>query len=230
MPPLLRYPHAGCIVGLVYARNLSLGPSPAELLAAIAQATSLAEPSVNEGKKGAVRELLRAAGYKPSGRGKPASEYLEQAAREGRFPQVNSAVDCVNLVSLSSGLPISILDARAFGASPDSSLDHLSAMDCLLRAGRPGETYVFNQSGQSIDLAGLLCACALPEDRPIGNAVKDSMLGKLRESSDQAICFLYGSLQAIETQAAMEGLCQSLASLLSRHCGAETRTGLAIQG
>ena len=41
----------------------------------------------------AVRAMLRHAGYKPSGRGKPASEYLRGAAQEGRLGAINLAVD-----------------------------------------------------------------------------------------------------------------------------------------
>src|SRR5690349_2441597 len=57
-----------------------------------------------------VRQLLRAAGFKPAGRSKPAAEYLHAAAIEGRFPQINPAVDACNAVSLCSGLPISVVD------------------------------------------------------------------------------------------------------------------------
>src|SRR3712207_7695492 len=46
--------------------------------------------------------LLRNGGFRPSGRNKPASEYLAQAAREGRFPRINNLVDVNNLVSLRS--------------------------------------------------------------------------------------------------------------------------------
>src|SRR4029077_17049658 len=57
-----------------------------------------------------VRQFLRAAGFKPAGRSKPASEYLHAAALEGRFPRINAAVDACNVVSLCAGLPISVVD------------------------------------------------------------------------------------------------------------------------
>src|ERR1700751_4974690 len=57
-----------------------------------------------------VRDLLRHGGYKPTGRGKPASEYLVRAAAEGKLTPINAAVDVGNAVSLHAGLPISVVD------------------------------------------------------------------------------------------------------------------------
>ena len=56
----------------------------------------------------AVRDLLRAGGFKPTGRSKPASEYLLKAVEEGRLTPINMAVDVCNAVSLHSGLPITV--------------------------------------------------------------------------------------------------------------------------
>src|SRR5687768_18064882 len=47
--------------------------------------------------RGAVRDLLRHGGYKPTGRGKPASEYLIRAVAEGALTSINPAVDCCNV-------------------------------------------------------------------------------------------------------------------------------------
>src|SRR4051812_32854911 len=52
--------------------------------------------SVDDKVRGAVRALLRHGGYKPSGRGKPASEYLQAAMAEARFPSINPLVDVCN--------------------------------------------------------------------------------------------------------------------------------------
>ena len=40
-----------------------------------------------------VRDLLRAGGFKPAGRSKPASEYLVRAAGEGKLAGINLVVD-----------------------------------------------------------------------------------------------------------------------------------------
>src|SRR5579885_1789106 len=58
----------------------------------------------------AVRKLLRHGGFKPTGRSKPASEYLVKAIREGLLSPINLAADACNIVSLYSGLPISVVD------------------------------------------------------------------------------------------------------------------------
>ena len=58
----------------------------------------------------AVRDLLRHGGFKPTGRSKPASEYLIKAATQGLLSPINIAVDVCNVVSLHSGLPISVVD------------------------------------------------------------------------------------------------------------------------
>ncbi len=86
--------------------------------------------------KEAVRQMLRHGSYKPTGRGKPASEYLLHAALEGRFPRVSNVVDAANLASLESLLPISLLD-----------VDRAGSESFRIRWGRAGERYVFNRSG-----------------------------------------------------------------------------------
>lgn len=106
-----------------------------------------------------VRDLLRHGGHKPTGRGKPSSEYLVRAAGEGKVPRINVAVDACNAVSFHTGLPISVVDvARTSGG---------------LRVAVPEQgSYVFNASGQEIRLDGLLCL--FDGTGPIANSVKDS--------------------------------------------------------
>ena len=69
-----------------------------------------------------IRALLPRGGFKPAGRNKPASEYLAQAAREARFPRINNCVYINNLLSLESGLPISLLDLAALPDSPHAAV------------------------------------------------------------------------------------------------------------
>jgi DNA/RNA-binding domain of Phe-tRNA-synthetase-like protein len=57
-----------------------------------------------------VRNLLRERGFKPTGRNKPASEYPIKASTDGILSPINLAVDVCNVVSLHSGLPISVVD------------------------------------------------------------------------------------------------------------------------
>ncbi len=77
-------------------------------IARLAEAGAEAPLASSDAVKSAVRDLLRAGGYKPSGRSKPASEYLAAAAAKGEFPRINALVDACNVVSLHAGLPISL--------------------------------------------------------------------------------------------------------------------------
>eukprot|EP00727_Mastigamoeba_balamuthi_P014153 m51a1_g9360 hypothetical protein (222) ;mRNA; f:154342-155166 len=131
--------------------------------------------------KDSVRSMMKKGGFKPTGRNKPSSEYLCQAAREGRFPRVNNIVDINNLASTKWGLPMSVLDAESVGPSP------------VIRAGRPGESFVFNASGQSIDLKGLASVCRAADDVALGNPVKDSMQGKVTESTKSLFVVVWGT-------------------------------------
>jgi DNA/RNA-binding domain of Phe-tRNA-synthetase-like protein len=134
----------------------------------------------NDVVKKAVRDLLRQAGYKPTGRGKPASEYLLGAAANGPVPAINTAVDACNVVSLHSGLPISVIDLdRARGPF---SID----------VAPEGESYVFNASGQTIDLGGLLCL--YDADGPCANAVKDAQRTKTSGSTRRTLSIVWGTV------------------------------------
>ena len=53
-----------------------------------------------------VRDLIRHGGFNPTGRNKPASEYLIKAAKEGALSTINLAVDIRNAVSFTSVSPL----------------------------------------------------------------------------------------------------------------------------
>lgn len=199
---------AKALVCAVTAEVPGIGPAPealASLLADLAERRR-AEDFPPAAVKEAVRAMLRAGGFKPAGRQKPASEYLAQAAREGRFPAINGPVDCNNLLSLETGLPISLLDA-----------DELAG-GARIRVCGEGESYVFNASGQEMDLAGLFCACS-PSGDPLGNPVKDSMRGKLKDGTRRLAGFIYAPL-GLYSPASLMAVGERFASLLAEHCGA----------
>jgi DNA/RNA-binding domain of Phe-tRNA-synthetase-like protein len=142
--------------------------------------------------RAAVRDLLRHGGFKPTGRSKPASEYLLKATAEtGKLNSINYAVDVCNVVSLHSGLPISVVDVDLL--QPPLHVDIAASEDA----------YVFNRSGQTIDIGGLLClfdsigACA--------NAVKDSQRTKTHDQTRQTLTLIWGTtvLQGRAQQAAI---------------------------
>jgi DNA/RNA-binding domain of Phe-tRNA-synthetase-like protein len=147
--------------------------------------------------------LLRAGGYKPAGRGKPSSEYLAQAAGRGEFPRISHVVDALNLVSLESGLPISLLDFdRAMG----------DAEALVIRLGRPGEAFVFNAAGHEINVEGLL-SVARKNGPTLGNPVKDSMAAKTTPETRNVVAILWASRRAISS-ANLTEVCQRLGRLL----------------
>src|SRR5437870_4052361 len=126
-----------------------------------------------------VRALLRHGGFKPTGRSKPASEYLIKAVQDKLLSSINLAVDACNIVSLHSGLPISVVDLDR--ARPP------------FRVGiaPPGATYVFNASGQTIDVAGLLCL--FDAEGPCANAVKDAQRTKTTPETRRTLSLIWGT-------------------------------------
>jgi DNA/RNA-binding domain of Phe-tRNA-synthetase-like protein len=133
--------------------------------------------SSSDAIRSTVRDLLRHGGYKPTGRGKPASEYLIRAAGDGALGSINVAVDACNAVSLHSGLPISVVD-----------LDRAAA-PFRIDIAPAGTTYVFNASGQTIDVAGLLCL--FDEAGPCANAVKDAQRTKTSDATARTLSILW---------------------------------------
>jgi DNA/RNA-binding domain of Phe-tRNA-synthetase-like protein len=147
-------------------------------LVAFLDADASAPVMRSEDLRGAVRDLLRHGGYKPTGRGKPASEYLVRAASEGALGTINLAVDACNAVSLHSGLPISVVDLE------------LAAPPLRVAIAREGESYVFNAAGQSIDVGGLLCL--FDAAGPCANAVKDAQRTKTHAGTRRTLSLVWG--------------------------------------
>jgi DNA/RNA-binding domain of Phe-tRNA-synthetase-like protein len=130
----------------------------------------------------AVRKLLRHGGYRPTGRGKPASEYLVRAVGDGQLGAINPLVDALNATSLHAGLPISVVD-----------LDR-STGDLRVDVAEQGASYVFNATGQAIDLGGLLCL--FDAEGPCANAVKDSQRTKTLGDTTRALGVVWGTIAA----------------------------------
>ena len=170
---------------------------------------TLGEDFIPNLRRQRVRRMLRYGKYSPSGRGKPASEFLLRAALSCAFPLVNAPVDVNNTISLASGLPASIFDAA------------LSGGEFLLRRGRPGESYVFNRAGQIIDLEDLLLVCRRTNQgwAPCGNPVKDAMPTKIGAETRDVAGVLYAPID--EPLTSVEQWAERYAQLLSTHCGAQ---------
>ena len=132
--------------------------------------------------RAAVRDLLRVGGFRPSGRNKPASEYLIKAVEKGYFSPtsgINAVVDACNVVSFHSGLPMSVVDV----AKLDGELSIGIAPE--------GSSYPFNPSGQTIDISGLVALrdgvgwCA--------NAVKDAQRTKTDDATRHTLTIIWGT-------------------------------------
>jgi DNA/RNA-binding domain of Phe-tRNA-synthetase-like protein len=189
---------------------------------------SAGESFLAQERKAAVRSMLRHGKYRPAGRAKPSSEYLLSAALEpgdpasgasadGGFPLVNGPVDANNAVSLAWGWPASIFDTALSGSA------------FFLRRGLPGESYVFNASGQTIDLEDLLVVCRRMDDpdaedgfrwEPCGNPVKDSMATKVFEGCHDVAAVLFAP--ASERIEDLEAACDRFVRLLKEDCGASS--------
>jgi DNA/RNA-binding domain of Phe-tRNA-synthetase-like protein len=171
---------------------------------ALFDSTAAAPLSAEDELRTAVRALLRHGGFKPAGRSKPASEYLLQAAQAGALQPINPAVDVCNAVSLHSGLPISVVDldkARSplrVGIAPD------------------GSSYVFNASGQTIVLEGLLCL--FDAEGPCANAVKDAQRTKTGPDTRRTLTLIWGTRALPGRAARAETWYRELLAL----CGATT--------
>lgn len=149
--------------------------------------------------RGQIRDLLRHAGFKPTGRAKPASEYLVRAHEEGGLRPINFAVDVCNVVSLYSGIPISVVD-----------LD-LAAPPFSIAPAEPGASYVFNPAGQTIDVGRLLCLH--DATGPCANAVKDAQRTKTHEHTRATLTVMWSSRQLqAQTDAALSFYKQLLAA------------------
>lgn len=202
----------GLLVALVESHGVRIEAAGAELRQWCEAAARAAPAAVAGGdaRRQAVRRLLRSGGFKPSGRNKPAQEYLLRTATEaGELPAISNAVDLINLVSLRSGLPISLI-----------SLDRVPG-PLTLRVGAPGEKFVFNRTGQELDVAGLLslCVAAPGGSEPVATPVKDSMRAKVTEQDQHLLACVYASQDAISAEE-LDGWADELAAGFRRFCGA----------
>ncbi len=168
----------------VFDSPLGLSETPSEIFAMLD--TQFESPiGKHEHTKTLVRDVLRQTGYKPTGRGKPASEYLIKAVSEERLGKINPCVDILNIVSLHCGFPISVVDLE------------LVSDPLTIKPAPPETSFVFNASGQEIKLDGLVCL--FDEAGPCANAVKDSQRTKTSATTTKTLSVFWG-VQSLETQ------------------------------
>jgi DNA/RNA-binding domain of Phe-tRNA-synthetase-like protein len=156
-----------------------LGELPADTYARLLSPSAEVPFSSHETLRAAIRDLLRHGGFKPTGRSKPASEYLVRAAAEGQLNPINPAVDVGNLVALHTGIPVSVVDVERL------------VPPLLVRLAPAGSRFVFNASGQEIDVENLL---GLEDGQgPCANPVKDAQRTKTGPGTTQTLTVVWGS-------------------------------------
>lgn len=170
-----------------------------EAVLALLRPDAVAPMQSSDAVRGAVRDLLRFGGFKPTGRSKPASEYLIRAATEGALGSINPVVDVCNAVSLHSGLPISVVDLDRTEGGPN---------DLRIAIAPKGTSYVFNATGQELDLGGLV---ALADAAGFcANAVKDAQRTKTHEGTTRVLVVVWGTHAAANRAAAALAWYESL--------------------
>lgn len=203
----------GLTVGLIEASEIGLAPSKSALIdicrAAVVDFSATGAEGGDD-RRQAVRQLLRFGGFKPSGRSKPAQEYLARTAADAEvWPFILNAVDLLNVISLRSGLPISLLAVERAGTN------------LLIRYGLPDESFVFNASGQTLDVEGLLCVCGERDGRmqPAGTPVKDSQLAKVQVGDQHVLGCLYAPRSVVSDEVLLRWT-EELAQGWASWCGA----------
>jgi len=147
--------------------------------------------------------LSTRAGYKALGkdpaRYRGSAEALLRRILNGKgFPQINSVVDIINLVSVESRLPIGLYDlAQVKG-------------DILFRAGRAGETYK-GIGKYDLNLEDLPVFC--DEEGPHGSPTSDSQRTMVTNSTKMvaAILVSFGGAEGLESS------CKRMSLLLQKN-------------
>lgn len=190
-------------IGFIEAFDVKVKNSRREYIAKIEQETDFVlQPDFiyPDKMRKAIRSLLRSFGFQPSGRNRPASEFLvKDLQNRGEFNCINNIVDINNHISLISHLPISVVD-----------LDK-SGYDIVIRRGLEGEKYVFNNEGHELSLRDLvLVAKPGAAGTAFASPVKDSQATKVFEDTTNIAVIIYSSTNIVSEE--------ELASLLQRFC------------
>ena len=130
-------------------------------------------------------------------------------AGEGTLSTINLAVDTCNVVSLHSGLPISVIDIEQAG-------------EPFRVASRRRKANTFSTApARSSAWTGLLCL--FDADGPCGNAVKDSQRTKTGPETRRTLSLIWGSTalpnRAAETEAWYHSLLQRPVMQRRDRCG-----------
>jgi DNA/RNA-binding domain of Phe-tRNA-synthetase-like protein len=168
------------MLGSVTAR-VSTGDTPAglreELKLQESEILKLSEPRtlLESSKIVASRAGYKALGKDPARYRGSAEALLRRILASKGFPQINTVVDIINLVSVESRLPIGLYD-----------LAHVQG-DIVFRAGRPGETYK-GIGKYDLNLGGLPVFCDAAG--PHGSPTSDSERTMVTSSTQKVLAIL----------------------------------------
>jgi len=219
-------PRDDLAIGVVWATGLETDAVPPPFNVALANLLDQRKQPLAEHEeqaRKAARDILRNGRYKPTGRGKPASEYLlRTAAQDSAFPRINAPADINNYLSLKYVVPMSLWDLERAGATR-----------YVFRLGRPEESYVFNPTGQTIELKDLVVGCRVNDetsDEPIVNPVKDCQATKTHAATTQVAACVYAPLAAYSVKD-LEAIMATFAMWLQQ-CGTavQAASGVVLPG
>ncbi len=203
-------PESTLRIGFLEAFNINVRPSTEKYQQTITKdIEEMLKPgyAYPDNMQKGVRSLLKTFGFHPSGRSRPASEYLfKDLTNRGSFNYINNIVDINNHISLKYKLPISVFD-----------LDK-SGFDLCLRVGGETEEYIFNKEGQILTLKKLLLVAKTGAEA-IGTPVKDSQATKVFEPTKKIAFFVYSSSN-ITSKEEMEKILNEIGKYLQEEAGA----------
>lgn len=218
----LSLPPCNLRLGIIEAMNVCVRPSSEKYQNQITKEIAhLLKPDFvypDHLQKG-IRGLLKNFGFHPSGRNRPASEFLfKDLLNRHEFNPINNIVDINNHLSLKYHLPISVLDLDKIG------------LNICVRVGLENEEYVFNREGQVLSLKKLLLIARHGEDRSAaGSPVKDSQATKVFAETQKVIVFVYTSAN-ITSKEEMQKLLDEFSGLLKIEAEASSVATTIIDG
>ncbi|MBF0545779.1 MAG: hypothetical protein HQM08_15155 [Candidatus Riflebacteria bacterium] len=200
-------------IGIIEADGVRVAPSNSDYLSEIKNAISpILDPEwiYPDSLQKGIRSLLKVYGFHPSGRNRPACEFLAKDLQSrGEFKPINNIVDINNHISMLSFLPISVIDRSKSGEN------------LMIRVGMEGESYIFNKEGQELSLKNLLVIARNGgNSAPLGSPVKDSQETKVFEDSRNIVGIIYSSSSLISSEKLSIWL-EKFSSLLKSEAKAE---------
>ena len=121
-PEIIRR-YSSIVGGVIYARNMTNGPTPPQLQAAFSleQRATLRRigdtPLSQLPSLAAWRGAFRAFGVEPTQYRSAAESLLRRLTKKGDIPSINTLVDLCNLVSIRYALPTAVFDTRAINGT-----------------------------------------------------------------------------------------------------------------